>query len=44
MIKIIAIIFTFTFVATNSFAQDAEQRLKEKGIVLAPPSKPVPGW
>jgi enamine deaminase RidA (YjgF/YER057c/UK114 family) len=28
----------------SSFAQDAEQRLKEKGIVLNPPSKPVANY
>lgn len=44
MKKIIAIVFTFAFFSITAFAQDAEQRLKEKGIVLAPPSKPVANY
>jgi enamine deaminase RidA (YjgF/YER057c/UK114 family) len=31
-------------IAGSSSAQDAEQRLKEKGIVLNPPSKPVANY
>jgi enamine deaminase RidA (YjgF/YER057c/UK114 family) len=44
MKKLIAIFFTFILFSFTSFSQDAEQRLKEKGIVLSPPSKPVANY
>jgi enamine deaminase RidA (YjgF/YER057c/UK114 family) len=38
-------VFVFLIaIAGSSSAQDAEQRLKEKGIVLNPPSKPVANY
>jgi len=44
MKKLIAIFFVFILFSFTSFSQDAEQRLKEKGIVLSPPSKPVANY
>lgn len=44
MKKLIVFVFSFTIFSFTSFAQDAEQRLKEKGIVLNPPSKPVANY
>jgi enamine deaminase RidA (YjgF/YER057c/UK114 family) len=44
MKKLLAIFFSLYIFSITSFSQDAEQRLKEKGIVLAPPSKPVANY
>ena len=44
MKKTIAILFVLISLSVTSFSQDAEQRLKEKGIVLSPPSKPVANY
>jgi len=44
MKKSIAIFFSIILFSFTSFSQDAEQRLKEKGIVLSPPSKPVANY
>ena len=40
----LAIIITLSLLSLGAFAQDAEQRLKEKNIVLNPPSKPVANY
>ncbi|MCY7309947.1 MAG: RidA family protein [Chitinophagaceae bacterium] len=44
MKKIIISIVAVGLLSSFSFAQDAEARLKEKGIVLTPPSKPVANY
>ena len=44
MKKLIAIFFSIILFFVSSYSQDAEQRLKEKGIVLSPPSKPVANY
>ncbi len=44
MKKIIGFFFSLFVLSITSFSQDAEQRLKEKGIVLSPPSKPVANY
>lgn len=44
MKKIIAITIVCCSFCFALFAQDAEQKLKEKGIVLTPPSKPVANY
>lgn len=44
MNKILLIITAITLLNTVSFAQDAETRLKEKGIVLTTPGKPVANY
>jgi enamine deaminase RidA (YjgF/YER057c/UK114 family) len=43
MRKIITLFLVFTC-AINAFGQDAEQKLKEKGIVLTTPSNPVANY
>lgn len=43
MRKIITLSFVFSC-ALNAFCQDAEQKLKEKGIVLTTPSNPVANY
>ena len=44
MKKILLIITAISFINTVPKAQDAEARLKEKGIVLAAPGKPVANY
>ena len=44
MKKLLAILFSLILFVFTAFSQDAEQRLKEKGIVLSPPSKPVANY
>lgn len=44
MTKILLIVTTITLLSTVTIAQDAETRLKEKGIVLAAPGKPVANY
>ncbi|HKC36520.1 MAG TPA: RidA family protein [Chitinophagaceae bacterium] len=44
MRKIYFIFLFFCFLNLNTIAQDAETRLKEKGIVLAAPGKPVANY
>ncbi len=44
MKKLVTLFFSFILFSCTSFSQDAEQRLKEKGIVLSPPSKPVANY
>ena len=44
MNKILFIITAVSFLSTITKAQDAETRLKEKGIVLAAPGKPVANY
>ena len=40
----LVIIVILSLLSVGAFAQDAEQRLKEKNIVLTPPSKPVANY
>ena len=44
MKKILSIVSTLCLFAFISFSQNAEQRLKEKGIELSTPSKPVANY
>ena len=44
MNKIFLIISSVCFISTTTIAQDAETRLKEKGIVLTTPGKPVANY
>ncbi|HET9434573.1 MAG TPA: RidA family protein [Chitinophagaceae bacterium] len=44
MNKILFIITAVSFLNTTTIAQDSETRLKEKGIVLAAPGKPVANY
>jgi enamine deaminase RidA (YjgF/YER057c/UK114 family) len=44
MKKIYLILLSFCFLNLNIIAQDAETRLKEKGIVLNTPGKPVANY
>ena len=44
MNKILLIITAIFFINTITIAQDAETRLKEKGIILATPGKPVANY
>ncbi|HEX6849047.1 MAG TPA: RidA family protein [Chitinophagaceae bacterium] len=44
MQKIFLIVLTLCFLDQITIAQDAEARLKEKGIVLTPPGKPVANY
>ena len=44
MKKIVFVISCFSFFSTMTIAQDAETRLKEKGIVLPEPQKPVANY
>ena len=44
MKKILTIVTTLCFFTFISFSQGAEQRLKEKGIELSTPSKPVANY
>lgn len=44
MTKIFLIISSAYFISTTTIAQDADTRLKEKGIVLTTPGKPVANY
>ena len=44
MKKILSAISVVCLLSSVSFAQDAEANLKEKGIVLTPPSKPIANY
>ena len=44
MKKILLIVVSLCFSGLETFAQDAEARLKEKGIVLTIPSKPMANY
>lgn len=44
MKKILLSIFSFCLLNLSAISQDAEARLKEKGIVLAAPGKPVANY
>ena len=44
MNKIFLIVLSVCFLSTATLAQDAESRLKEKGIVLNAPGKPVANY
>ena len=44
MLKILFIITAISFLNKTSIAQDAETKLKEKGIVLTAPGKPVANY
>ena len=44
MQKIFLIVLTLCFLDQITIAQDAEARLKEKGLVLTPPGKPVANY
>jgi enamine deaminase RidA (YjgF/YER057c/UK114 family) len=44
MKKILLLLICALFISTFIFAQDAETKLKEKGIVLTPPSNPVANY
>lgn len=44
MNKILLIVTVITLLSTVTIAQDAETKLKEKGIVLAAPGKPVANY
>ena len=44
MNKVFLIITAISFISTVTIAQDAEARLKEKGIVLTAPGKPVANY
>ena len=44
MRKILSIITAISFLSSTAIAQDAETKLKEKGIVLAAPGKPVANY
>lgn len=44
MKKILLIILSICFLNTQTMAQDAEAKLKEKGIVLTTPGKPVANY
>lgn len=44
MKKIFLLLISAMFISNFIFAQDAETKLKEKGIVLTPPSNPVANY
>jgi len=42
--KTLSTVIVLSFIAATMQAQDIEQKLKEKGIVLAPPSQPIANY